>query len=234
MVKNLDVPKDNKDVRSTVTIPVNGVSVEGVLRIPHNPRGIVLFAHGSGSGRHSPRNNFVAEVLRRSRVATLLFDLLTEEEDLDYAMRFEIELLTERLIKATSWIRKQPHLKGLKLGYFGASTGAAAALNAAARVGSDIRAVVSRGGRPDLAMDELAKVKSPTLLIVGEEDPEVLDLNRQAYQAIITTKKLEIIPNATHLFEETGTLEKAAEHASDWFKKYLSHNFKEGFREYDS
>ena len=149
-------------------------------------------------------------------------------------MRFEIELLTERLIKATSWIRKQPHLKGLKLGYFGASTGAAAALNAAARVGSDIRAVVSRGGRPDLAMDELAKVKSPTLLIVGEEDPEVLDLNRQAYQAIITTKKLEIIPNATHLFEETGTLEKAAEHASDWFKKYLSHNFKEGFREYDS
>lgn len=233
MVKNLDVPKDNSDKRYMVDIPVNGVTVEGVLRVPHNPRGIVLFAHGSGSGRHSPRNNFVAEILRQSRVATLLFDLLTEEEDLVYENRFDIELLTERLISATKWVRKQPGLKNLKLGYFGASTGAASALQAAARIGSDIRAVVSRGGRPDLAMDEINKVKSSTLLIVGENDPQVIELNQQAYEILNTTKKLEIIPGATHLFEEPGTLQKVAELASSWFKKYLAHNFKESFREYD-
>lgn len=233
MVKNLDVPKDNKDKKFTVTIPVNELSVEGILRIPHNPRGIVLFAHGSGSGRHSPRNNFVAEILRKARVATLLFDLLTEEEDLIYENRFNIELLTERLIVATNWVKKQPHLGGLKIGYFGASTGAASALKAAARLGSDIKAVVSRGGRPDLAMAEIVKVKSPTLLIIGENDPEVIKLNEQAYDALNTIKKLEIIPGATHLFEEPGTLEKAAELASDWFEKYLSHGFKEPFRKYE-
>ncbi len=221
------------DQKINVKIPINGITVEGVLRVPHNPRGIVLFAHGSGSGRHSVRNNFVAEILRKARVATLLFDLLTEEEDLIYENRFNIELLTERLIVATKWARKQSGIKHLKFGFFGASTGAAAALKAAARIGSDIRAVVSRGGRPDLAIDEIAKVTSPALLIVGENDPQVIELNRQAYEALNTTKRLEIIPGATHLFEEPGTLEKAAEFASDWFKKYLSHGFKEHFRKYN-
>ncbi len=230
MVKNLDVPKDNKDKKYNINIPINGASLEGILRVPHNPRGIVLFAHGSGSGRHSPRNNFVAQILRKAKVATLLFDLLTEEEDLVYENRFNIELLTERLMTATKWVTKKPHLDELKIGYFGASTGSASALKAAARIGSDIRAIVSRGGRPDLAISEIERVKSPTLLIVGENDPKVLELNRAAFMALNTTKKLEIIPGATHLFEERGTLEKAAELASDWFKKYLTHNFKEGFR----
>lgn len=229
-MKNLDVPKDNRDKKSIVTIPINEAFVEGILRIPHTPRGIVLFAHGSGSSRYSPRNNFVAGVLRQARIATLLFDLLTEEEDLIYENRFNIELLTNRLIAATNWARKQKQLKNLKFGYFGASTGAASALKAAARIGSDIRAVVSRGGRPDLAMNEINKVKSPTLLIVGENDPEVIKLNQTAYTALNTTKRIEIIPDASHLFEEPGTLEKASELASNWFKKYLTHSFKEGFR----
>ncbi len=229
-MKNLDVPKDNRDKKFTVTIPMNGISVEGLLRVPHTPRGIVLFAHGSGSGRYSPRNNFVAGVLRKARIATLLFDSLTEEEDLVYENRFDIKLLTNRLMAATNWVKKQDQLKNLKIGYFGASTGTASALKAAAKIGSDVRAVVSRGGRPDLAMDEIKKVKSPVLLIVGGNDPEVIELNRLAYAALNTTKKLEIVEDASHLFEEPGTLEKAAELASDWFKKYLTHNFKEGFR----
>lgn len=232
MVKNLNVPKDNRDKKYTVTIPINQVSVEGILRVPRNPRGIVLFAHGSGSGRYSPRNNFVAGVLRQARIATLLFDLLAEEEDLSYENRFDIELLTKRLIAATNWVQKQNHLKNLKVGYFGASTGSASALKAAARVGSDIRAIVSRGGRPDLTMDEISRVSSSTLLIVGENDPEVIKLNKQAYDALNTTKKLEIIPGATHLFEEPGTLEKVAQLSSDWFKKYLAHGFKEPFKKY--
>ncbi|MBI2599923.1 dienelactone hydrolase family protein [Candidatus Daviesbacteria bacterium] len=232
MVKNLDVVKDNKDKKLTVTIPLNGILTEGILRVPHNPRGIVLFAHGSGSSRLSPRNTLVASVLRQARVASLLFDLLTEEEDSIYENRFNIELLTERLIQTTQWVRRQPGIKNLKLGYFGASTGAAAALKAAARTGSDIRAIVSRGGRPDLAMDEIENVNSATLLIVGENDPQVLGLNQQAYQILNTTKKIEIIAGATHLFEEPGTLQKTAELASDWFKKYLSRNFKESYRKY--
>ncbi len=225
-MKNLDVPKDNSDKKENVNIPINGVAVEGVLRIPHNPRGIILFAHGSGSGRHSARNNFVASILRQARVASLLFDLLTEEEDLIYENRFDIELLTKRLTFATNWARKQPETGNLKVGYFGASTGAAAALKAAARIGSDIRAIVSRGGRPDLAMDEIENVKSPTLLIVGENDPKVIELNNIAFQSLNTTKRVEIVPGATHLFEETGTLEKTAELARDWFKKYLVHDKK--------
>lgn len=231
-MKNLDVPKDNRDKNFTVTIPVDKVWVEGILRVPHNPRGIVLFAHGSGSSRNSPRNIYVAGILRQARIATLLFDLLTEEEDLIYENRFNIELLTERLIAVTNWVKKNKEFKNLKFGYFGASTGAASALKAAARIGSDIRAIVSRGGRPDLAMDEIDKVKTPTLSIVGENDPKVLELNKLAYEALNTTKKLEIIPGATHLFEEKGTLEKAAKLASFWFKKYLTHNFKEGFRKF--
>ena len=233
-MKNLDALKDNKDKKYNVNITINGVTVEGVLRIPHNPRGVVLFAHGSGSGRHSTRNNFVASILRRARIATLLFDLLTEEEDLIYENRFNIELLTQRLMAATKWAIKQSEVKKLKVGYFGASTGSASALKAAARIGSDIRAVVSRGGRPDLALDEIDRVKSPTLLIVGENDPQVIELNKQAYEALNTTKKLEVVPGATHLFEESGTLQKVAELASAWFKKYLSRNFKEAFRDSSS
>lgn len=229
-MKNLDTPKDNRDKKYNVDIPVNGVFLEGVLRIPHNPRGIVLFSHGSGSGRHSPRNNYVAGVLRQARTATLLFDLLTEEEDLISENRFNIDLLTDRLIKVTQWTQKYPQIKGLKIGYFGASTGSASALKASVEIGKDIRAIVSRGGRPDLVMDQIKNVKSPTLLIVGEEDPQVLGLNQQVYNLLETTKKIEIIPGASHLFEEAGTLEKAGELASDWFKKYLTHNFKEGFR----
>lgn len=223
---NLDVPKDDHDKGSTVNIPLNEFNTEGILKIPHNPCGIVLFAHGSGSGRYSPRNNFVAGILRQARVATLLFDLLTEEEDLVYENRFNIKLLSQRLIKATEWISKQSQTKNLLIGYFGASTGAAAALEAAAKLGSRVRAIVSRGGRPDLAIDEIGKVKSPTLLIIGENDPEVIKLNQEAYLALNTTKKLEIIPGASHLFEEPGTLLKTAEISRDWFKKYLAHDTK--------
>lgn len=214
-MKNLDVPKDNRDKKYMVTIHINKIFVEGILRIPHNPHGIVLFAHGSGSGRYSPRNNFVAGILRQARVGTLLFDLLTEEENLTYENRFNIELLTERLIKATDWIRKYPSTKNLLVGYFGASTGTASALKAATGIGPFVRAIVSRGGRPDLALDEIEKVRSPTLLIIGENDPGVIKLNQQAYLLLNTTKKLEIIPGATHLFEEPGALQKVAELARD-------------------
>lgn len=220
-MKNSDSLKDNSDGQYDVRIPINKVSLEGILSVPDNPRGIVLFAHGAGSSRLSPRNSYVAQVLTKANVATLLFDLLTEEEDLIYQNRFNIELLTERLMAATLWVKKKPHLKDLKIGYFGASTGAAAALKAAARLGSKIRAIVSRGGRPDLAMDEIDKVKSPTLLIVGENDPQVIELNKQTFQALHISKKLEIVPHATHLFEERGTLEKVAQFASEWFKKYF-------------
>ncbi|MBI2330109.1 dienelactone hydrolase family protein [Candidatus Daviesbacteria bacterium] len=226
MVKNLNIPKDNLDKNYLVTISLNGLKTEGILKIPHNPLGIVLFAHGSGSSRFSPRNNFVAGILRRARVATLLFDLLTEEEDLIFENRFNIKLLTQRLIKASEWILSQPQTKNLLIGYFGASTGTASALKAAAGFGSKVRAIVSRGGRPDLAIDEINHVRSPTLLIVGENDPEVIKLNQEAYLKLNTTKKLEIIPGATHLFEEPGTLRKVAEISRDWFKKYLAHDTK--------
>lgn len=230
VVKIPDVQKDNQDQKFNVVIQTDGAVLEGVLRVPHYPKGVVLFAHGSGSGRHSPRNNYVAGVLRKARIASLLFDLLTEEEDQLYQNRFNTELLTERLIQVTNWVKKQPAFKKLKIGYFGASTGAAAALIAAARIGKEIGAVVSRGGRPDLAVDEIEKVKTPVLLIVGENDPDSLEFNQAAYQLLNTTKKMVVIPNATHLFEEKGTLEEAAQLASTWFKKYLTHNFKESFR----
>ncbi len=208
--------------KEMVYIPTTDrVFLEGVLKLPKNAKGVVLFAHGSGSGRHSPRNNFVAGVLREAEIGTLLFDLLTEEEDLDYQNRFNIELLTKRLIDAVKWLKKQPETKKMHLGFFGASTGAAAALKAGVILKSDVRAIVSRGGRPDLAMDTLDQVKSPTLLIVGGEDKQVLDLNRQAYDQLKVTKKLDIIPYATHLFEEAGALEKVANKARDWFRKYL-------------
>jgi dienelactone hydrolase len=182
----------------------------------------VLFAHGSGSGRLSPRNNYVAGVLRESGVATLLFDLLTEAEDRIYENRFDIDLLTHRLLLATQWAGQQAATRGLALGYFGASTGAAAALRAAAALGPEIGAVVSRGGRPDLALDDLARVQAPTLLIVGGNDAAVIELNRAAYRELRGDKELKIIPGATHLFEEPGTLEQVANAAADWFRHHLT------------
>jgi dienelactone hydrolase len=204
-----------------VQIPVNGIKLEGALVIPSNAQGIVLFAHGSGSSRHSPRNNFVAQVLQSAGMGTLLMDLLTPREDATYETRFDIDLLTRRLESATQWLREQPQTLSLKIGYFGASTGAAAALQAAATLGASIGAVVSRGGRPDLAMAVLDRVQSPTLLIVGGLDDIVIDLNREAYDKLKTEKHLVIVPGATHLFEEPGTLQEVARLAADWFKHHL-------------
>jgi predicted alpha/beta-hydrolase family hydrolase len=215
----------------SVTIPINSIDLEGELIIPKDCLGLVIFAHGSGSSRKSPRNTFVAQILQKSGLGTLLFDLLTEKEDEVYANRFNIPLLAERLKVATNWLKSQKEVKNLsakggsafggKIGYFGASTGAAAALIAAANLGQDIGAVVSRGGRPDLALDILSKVKAPTLLIVGGDDTEVIELNRLAYNALLSKKELSIVPGATHLFEEPGTLEQVAELAKNWFLKYL-------------
>jgi putative phosphoribosyl transferase len=204
-----------------VQIPANEINLEGALVIPSGARGIVLFAHGSGSSRHSPRNNFVAQVLHNAGMATLLMDLLTREEDSVYQNRFDIDLLTWRLERATQWIMGQPQSDSLAIGYFGASTGAAAALQAAATFGPSIGAVVSRGGRPDLAMAALDRVQSPTLLIVGGLDDVVIDLNRKAYRKLKIEKHLAIVPGATHLFEEPGTLKEAACLAADWFERHL-------------
>ena len=204
-----------------VTITGDSVSLEGMLGVPPHAPGVILFAHGSGSSRLSPRNNYVARVLRDAGLATLLMDLLTEEEDRDYETRFDIDLLTRRLVAASRWIGKQPQSRGLAIGYFGASTGAAAALNAAARLGGAVGAVVSRGGRPDLA-DALDRVQAPTLLIVGGLDTEVIALNRQAYAQLRGEKELTIVPGATHLFEEPGTLEQVAELAARWFTRHLA------------
>jgi len=200
-----------------VTIPLDGASHLGDLGLPESPRGLVLFAHGSGSSRLSRRNRFVAEVLRQSGIATLLFDLLTEAEDRNYERRFDIALLTHRLLGATAWVQAQPALARLPLGYFGASTGAAAALCAAADETNRVSAVVSRGGRPDLAFEALSGVCAPTLLVVGGFDDVVITLNKQAYEQLRCKKKLEIVPGATHLFEEPGTLEEAAQLATRWF-----------------
>lgn len=206
----------------SVGIPMDGAIHEGALAVPLNAKGLVLFAHGSGSGRLSPRNNYVAGVLRESGVATLLFDLLTETEDRIYENRFDIELLTRRLLLATQWAGQQPVTRDLSIGYFGASTGAAAALKAAAALGREIRAVVSRGGRPDMALDDLPRVSAPTLLIVGGNDDAVIDLNRRAHRALHCEKELKIIPGATHLFEEPGTLEQVAATAAGWFERHLT------------
>lgn len=204
-----------------VLVPVGSVSLEGALAIPAGASGLVLFAHGSGSSRHSPRNNYVARLLQDAGMGTFLFDLLTTGEDLDYSTRFDIGLLTQRLAAVTRWVQARPEAAKLAIGYFGASTGAAAALGAAAELGSVIAAVVSRGGRPDLAEPVLDRVRAPTLLIVGELDVEVLQLNRRAYALLETEKRLAIVPGATHLFEEAGTLEQAAHLAAGWFKDHL-------------
>lgn len=210
------------NVSTQVHIPAGSASIEGMLEIPQSAVGLVLFAHGSGSSRHSPRNNYVAGVLREAGVGTLLMDLLTPEEDRDYARRFDIGLLTQRLLAAADWLGAQASTRNLPLGLFGASTGAAAALEAAARLGAGARAVVSRGGRPDLASAEaLASVRAPTLLLVGGFDAGVIDLNQQAYDQLRCEKKLCVVPGATHLFEEPGTLEEVARQAAAWFAHHL-------------
>ena len=206
-----------------IGIKTNGVRIEGMLELPQDAAGIVLFAHGSGSSRLSPRNNFVARYLHQARMGTLLLDLLTVQEDRDYATRFDIALLTRRLNAAADWLGINDSTAGLPLGLFGASTGAAAALQVAAARGTGIAAVVSRGGRPDLAgLKALQNVSAPTLLIVGGNDDGVIDLNQSAYAALRCEKQLEIVPGATHLFDEPGTLEKVAELASAWFERHLT------------
>lgn len=204
-----------------VRIPVNGAHIEGALELPDQPVGLVLFAHGSGSSRHSPRNNYVARVLRDRGIGTLLMDLLTPEEDRDYSRRFDIDLLVERLRAAAHWVKQNPGTAALPVGYFGASTGAAAALRAAAHEES-IAAVVSRGGRPDLAAPaELRKVRAPTLFLVGGQDYGVIELNEQAFADLVCEKQLVIVPGATHLFEEPGTLEEVASQAAAWFEQHF-------------
>lgn len=197
------------------------ITLEGMLKVPPGAEGIVLFAHGSGSSRFSPRNNFVANVLHEGKLATLLIDLLSPEEDSVYQTRFDIDLLTKRLTLVIQWLKKQTETKDLSIGLFGSSTGAAAALRVAAALREKIKAVISRGGRPDLAMAVLNDVTAPTLLIVGGNDFGVIELNQQAYAKLNCIKKLEVIPNATHLFEEPGCLEEVAEIAREWFKAYL-------------
>ena len=209
-------------MNTTVKIPADSVELGGELILPPSASGIVLFAHGSGSSRFSPRNTFVASVLQQQGIGTLLFDLLTRAEDQDYAVRFDIDLLTRRLLAATAWLQTMPETKTLRMGYFGASTGAAAALQAAAERGKAITAVVSRGGRPDLAGEAaLNQVTAPTLLIVGSADYGVIELNEQAYALLKCEKELTLVPGATHLFEEPGTLEQVAQLATNWFLKYF-------------
>jgi len=205
-----------------VHIPLDGASLEGELSAPEEPAGLVVFAHGSGSSRFSPRNNYVAGILREAGFATFLFDLLTESEDRLYANRFDIDLLTQRLVIAVRWMRGKKQIGNLPVGLFGASTGAAAALGAAAGLGDAVRAVVSRGGRPDLAMEQLPQVEVPTLLIVGGLDTQVIELNREAYGQLGGPASLEIVPGATHLFEEPGALERVVALASDWFQTHLT------------
>jgi putative phosphoribosyl transferase len=208
-----------------VHIPAGRATIEGMLEVPENAKGLVLFAHGSGSSRHSPRNNYVAGVLREAGVGTLLMDLLTPGEDRDYAQRFDIGLLTQRLLEAARWVGSELATRDLPLGFFGASTGAAAALEAAAVLGDRTHAVVSRGGRPDLASEQaLLKVRAPTLLLVGGLDDGVIELNQLAYEQLSCEKEMLIVPGATHLFEEPGTLEEVARQAASWF----AHHFGSG------
>ncbi len=206
--------------QNEIIIPVGDAKVQGMLTLPAASYGIVIFAHGSGSSRFSSRNQMVARYLQQNHLGTLLFDLLTEDEDEVYQNRFNIELLSRRLVMATEWLEGVPELTTPHIGYFGASTGAAAALMAAA-VLPRVQAVVSRGGRPDLAAPALPDVQSPTLLIVGGRDSEVLELNRSAQRQLKCENKLEIVVGATHLFEETGAMEKVCVLAASWFEQYL-------------
>jgi len=222
-----------------VLVSSNQHLLSGELKVPQNASGIVLFAHGSGSSRHSPRNRYVARRIRDAGVATLLFDLLTpQEEEMDLRtreFRFNITLLARRLADATRWVNERAdriadksHVRHLRVGYFGASTGGAAALVAAAELGARVGAVVSRGGRPDLAGEALGQVKSPTLLIVGGLDKTVIELNKSAYARLHCEKELKVVPNASHLFEEPGTLDEVARLAAEWFRRHLEHEDEEG------
>lgn len=212
-------------IKKEVKITAGSVVLEGELIIPAGARGVVLFAHGSGSSRHSPRNKYVAGVIRNSNVGTLLFDLLTaEEESVDIYtrhLRFDIPLLAQRLVAAANWLKSLEETKHLEIGFFGSSTGGGAALVAAAELGDMAGAVVSRGGRPDLAGEALGRVRSPVLLIVGGLDDVVIGLNQQAYAQLRCEKEIKIVPGATHLFEEPGTLETVAALAAGWFDRHL-------------
>ena len=216
-----------------IQIPSGDVTLNGELTIPRNAAGVVIFAHGSGSSRHSPRNQSVARTIRNAGLGTLLFDLLTRDEEASDVytrhLRFDIDLLAERLVHATSWLKGE--FDHIRAGYFGASTGAAAALVAAAQLGEIVGAVVSRGGRPDLAADSLPLVKAPTLLIVGSLDYPVIEMNRQAYARLECEKEVEIVSGATHLFEEPGTLDQVAHLAADWFQTHLHSSRRERSRE---
>src|SRR5438067_11560780 len=209
-----------------VHIPAGHATLAGNLNVPVNATALVLFAHGSGSSRHSPRNQFVARTLNDTELATLLFDLLTPEEELvdtrTAELRFDIDLLAERLVHATKWEKRQEQTGDLRIGYFGSSTGGGAALVAAAQLPDDVGAVVSRGGRPDLAGAALPRVRAPTLLIVGGDDVQVIELNRQAMAVLQAETELQIIPGATHLFEEPGALEQVAALARQWFQRHLT------------
>lgn len=205
-----------------VIVSSESIRLTGILAVPQNSTGLVVFAHGSGSGRHSPRNRLVADVLNRAGLATMLVDLLTAPEEGDRARVFDIELLADRLVEVTRALRTRSVLCGLPTGYFGASTGAGAALWAAAEPGAEIAAIVSRGGRPDLAGPRLAHVRAPTLLIVGGNDRRVLELNREAQLRMSCPSEIDVVPGATHLFEEPGALEQVADLARDWLRRHLS------------
>ncbi|MDQ1281362.1 MAG: putative phosphoribosyl transferase [Thermoproteota archaeon] len=224
MNKLKNVPSDNE--KGSIRIPIDEIILEGNLLVPKGARGVVVFAHGSGSSRFSPRNRYVANVLQKTGLATLLMDLLTRDEEIideqTAQFRFNIELLSQRLTGVTRWLKEESPLKDLKVGFFGSSTGAAAALIAAAIQPADVKAVVSRGGRPDLAREHLLNVRAPTLLIVGGDDLQVIELNKEAMAQINVITKLEIIPGATHVFEEPGKLEVVAKLAAEWFIKYLN------------
>jgi putative phosphoribosyl transferase len=208
-------------VDRTIRIRAGEAEIEGTLSIPSEAKGVVLFAHGSGSSRFSPRNQFVARYLREAHLGTLLIDLLEEWESEDRSKVFDIDLLAERVISATYWLKSDSQTQNLAIGYFGASTGAAAALEAAAKLPELVRAVVSRGGRPDLAMQYLPEVRAPVLLIVGGNDWPVVSMNQEAYERLACVRELVIIPGAGHLFEEPGALEEVARLARDWFVRYL-------------
>jgi putative phosphoribosyl transferase len=222
----MNAEREEESAGHLVHVPTNAVTLEGDLGLPEGAQGIVLFAHGSGSSRFSPRNRYVAEVLREGGLATLLIDLLTSEEEVvdreTRHLRFDIGLLARRLVGATDWLQQHPGTRGLRIGYFGASTGAAAALEAAVERPDAVDAIVSRGGRPDLAADVLDRVRPPTLLIVGGRDSQVLTLNEKVLDQLRTEKRLEVVAGAAHLFEEPGALEKVAALARGWFQRYLA------------
>lgn len=215
-------------IHENVCIPISHGVLNGILTIPPHPQGVVIFAHGTGSGRFSPRNQFVAGVLAEAGLATLLLDLLEDSEEGDRQRVFDVEFLADRLMSAASWLVEDSRTAGLPQGYFGASTGAAAALIAAARKPDDVKAIVSRGGRPDLAGVWLAAVRAPTLLIVGGHDDEVLELNQHALKLLNCPKRLIVVAGATHLFEEPGTLLQVANHAKEWFMDRLSSSLRQG------